>query len=402
MMMLHTRNAAGGCAGLALLAIFAALLALPGVARAQLRAAPVTTAPPPAPPAPPRSDVITVQDLCRLRGHGESVLRGIGLVTGLKGTGDSGGDEVLARPLAEVYKNNGIAFADLKALAKSKSVALVWLEVVVPEAGARADDKLDVFVSTMHSASSLDGGRLLISPLTGPLKNDPIVWAMASGAVEFENKSVLTAGRVRGGARVVRDILPAAMGGTFDLVCHPDIRGWTVSNQLADAINALEPETDLYGEGGGTNRTIARAVDEATVRVEIPEAERGNPSRFVSKVLTATFSPTLLRLPAQVIVNSRTGSIIVTGNVEISAVAIAHKDLVITTTDPPRQPTQQRPISTTTRSTQVGTTGRTGDRARLQDLLGALKAMDVPVEDQIAILTQIQRTGRLHARLVID
>ncbi|MGD9689069.1 MAG: flagellar basal body P-ring protein FlgI [Phycisphaerales bacterium] len=384
----------------ALLVLATAMIGAPAQAQTAAPAAPANAGTAAAPT--PRSDVITVQDLCRVQGHGESVLRGIGLVTGLTGTGDAGSDEVLARPLAEVYRNNNLAFSDLRALAKSKSVAIVALEVIVPEGGAKSDDKLDVHVTVMHSASSLVGGRLLIGPLTGPYKGDPNVWAMASGPIEIESKTSPTAGRVRGGARIVRDIMPAALGASFDLICHPDVRGWAVTNQLADAINALQPDTDIYGDGGGLTPPIARAMDEATVRVDIPVAERANPARFVSKVLTATFSPTLLKLPAQVIVNARTGCIIVTGNVEISAVAIAHKDLVINSTQPPPVPTPAAPITMQSRATSVGTTGRTSDRARIEDLLEALKAMDVPVEDQIAILTQIQRTGRLHARLIID
>ncbi len=221
------------------------------------------------------------------------MLRGLGMVSGLKGTGDSGTDEVLARPLAEVYRNNGFPVPDIKALNKAKSVALVALEVVVPEQGAKVNDKLDVHVTVMHSASSLDGGRLYIGPLTGPYKGDTNVYAMASGPIELEYKQAVTVGRVRGGARVTRDILPPALGPSFDLICHPDVRGWTVTNQLADAINALQPDTDIYGESGIVTPPIARAIDESTVRVDIPAAERANPSRFVSKVLTANFSPTL-------------------------------------------------------------------------------------------------------------
>jgi flagellar P-ring protein FlgI len=375
----------------ALLALLLTTLALAAPAPAQ------TATPSGSLTAIQRSDVISVQDLCRIQGQGESVLRGIGLVTGLKGTGDAGSDSLLARPLAKLYENNGLAVADLRDLAKAKAVALVWLEVTIPEGGAHIDDKLDVFVTVMHSATSLAGGRLLIAPLTGPKAGDKWTYAMASGPIELEAKDNLVSGRVRGGARMVDDVLPAALSGSFNLICHPDVRGWAVSSQVADAINALQPETDIYSDSASSS-TIARAMDEATIQVEIPTAERTNPARFVSKVLTATFSPTLLRLPAQVIVNSRTGCIIVTGNVEISEVAIAHKDLVISTTTP----TPAGPVTDLSRATSLGTTGRSSDKARIQDLLTALKALDVPVEDQIAVLTQIHRSGRMHARLVVD
>ncbi len=387
--------------------VLSRVAALAGAALAlALMAPPVLLAQQPAisaggPPAV-RTGSISVQDLCRIEGQGESVLRGLGIVTGLKGTGDSGADMVLARPLAEVYRNNGNPIPDLKELAKAKSAAIVAIEVTIPEQGARRDDKFDVFVTVMHSASSLDGGRLMLAPLTGPFRNDQTLYAMASGPIEVEKTANPTVGRIRGGARMTTDIVTAAVGGTFNLVVHPDMRDWTVTNQIAEAINALQPETDLIDDPASAAASIARALDESTVRVQIPITERGNPARFLAKALTADFNPNLLRLPAQVIVNSRTGCIIVTGNVEISSVAIAHKDLVINTTTPPPIPTPQAPLTSTSRSTAVGTTTRSSDRARMQDLLTALKALDVSVDDQISILTQIHKSGRLHARLVID
>jgi flagellar P-ring protein precursor FlgI len=345
--------------------------------------------------------VISVQELCRIEGQGESVLRGVGLVTGLKGTGDSGADLVLARPLAEFYKANGNPIPDLRELAKAKSAALVFIEVVIPKEGARRDDQLDVYVTTSHSAMSLAGGRLVLAPLLGPLAGDDTVYAFASGAITLEDPMVTTAGVIRGGARLTADVLMPAVGGEFNLVVHPHYRGWTVTDQLADTINALAPEVDPIAEEPSTG-LIATALDDSTVQVIIPAAERGNPAKFISRVLSATFSPSLLRLPAQVIVNSRTGSIIVTGNVEISTVAIAHKDLVVSTTTPPPVPSPANPLTENHRSALVQTTGRASERARVQDLLQALRQLDVPVTDQINILTQIHRAGRLHARLIVE
>jgi len=382
--------------GLALVIAAWATITLVPQAPGQVAAQPLSP-----PPLPARSASVSVQDLCRIEGQGESVLRGIGIVTGLKGTGDSAADLVIARPLAEIYKNNGLPIGDLKDLAKGKSAAIVAIECVIPEQGARRDDKIDVFVTVLHSAASIDGGRLTLAPLTGPFRGDTTLYAMASGPIEIERTAMPTVGRIKGGARVVTDVLPPALGASFNLVLHPDVRDYTVTTQLADAINALQPDLDALGEDRGA-ASIARAIDDAVVRVDIPAIERTNSARFVSRVLTADFNPNLLRLPAQVLVNSRTGCIIVTGNVEISSVVISHKDLVISTTTPAPVPSPQQPFTDTRRSTSVGTTGRASDRARIQDLLQALKSLDVSVEDQISILTQIHRVGRLHARLVID
>lgn len=343
------------------------------------------------------TDVTSIQELARLEGQGESVLRGIGIITGLKGTGDAGNELVMAGPLAKIYESNGNPLPDLKLLAKAKSAAIVMLECVIPAQGARRDDTLDVFVTASHSASSLAGGRLHLAALSGPMPGQG-VYAMASGAVVIEDPLIPTAGRVRMGARMIRDVLMPGVKDTFRLVVFPHFRGYTVTTQIADTINSLAAESDAATNAG----PIARAVDDVAVEVVIPEAERAAAPQFVARVMSSTMSPSLLRLPAQVIVNQRTGSIIVTGNVEVSAVAVSLKNLVITTTTPPPVATLANPLVTTNRWAGVGTTSRASERARIQDLIQAFRTLDVPIEDQIAVLTQIHRAGQLHARLIID
>ncbi len=381
-----------------------------GVARASAGLAlclgvltPAQTALSQSPAAPTRANlsVLSVQDICRLEGQSENILRGIGIVTGLKGTGDSGADLVLARPLAQIYERNGNPLEDLRELAKSKSAALVAIECVIPPQGARVGDNLDVFITTTHSATSLAGGRLFLSPLSGPLPGQG-VFAFASGPIIIEETGNPTTGRIRGGARIIHDILQPVGTTEFTLLIHPHYRSFSVSDQLADTINALRAPADPVGFDTARHQPVAHALDDSAVRVVIPPAERSNPTKFIAEVLTATLSPSLLRLPAQVIVNSRTGSIIVTGNVEVSAVAVAHKGLVVTTVNPPPVPTPLNPQTSTTRWTSLQTTDRASERTRVEELLAAFKALDVPVEEQIAILTQIHRAGRLHARLIIE
>jgi flagellar P-ring protein precursor FlgI len=357
--------------------------------------------PTPSPSARGTLSVLSVQDICRLEGQGENILRGIGIVTGLKGTGDSGADLVLARPLAQIYERNGNPLEDLRELAKSKSAALVAIECVIPPQGARVGDNLDVFITTTHSATSLAGGRLFLSPLSGPLPGQG-VYAFASGPIVIEEAGNPTTGRIRGGARIIHDILQPVGSVEFTLLIHPHYRSFSVADQLADTINALRAPAELGELDTARHQPVAYALDDSAVRVVIPPAERSNPTKFIAEVMTATLSPSLLRLPAQVIVNSRTGSIIVTGNVEVSAVAVAHRGLVVTTVNPPPVPTPQNPQTSTTRWTSLQTTDRASERTRIEELLAAFKALDVPVEEQIAILTQIHRAGRLHARLVIE
>jgi flagellar P-ring protein precursor FlgI len=137
-----------------------------------------------------------------------------------------------------------------------------------------------------------------------------------------------------------------------------------------------------------------------TVRVEIPRHEQANSANFIASVLTKRFSPTLMDLPAQVVVNERAGTIIITGDVEVSAVTVGSDLLTVTTVTPPPVPTPQTPLVDRTNVTDFGSTSSNADRARIQDLLQAFRQLNVPARQQIQILAQINATGRLHARFI--
>ncbi|MBX3317359.1 MAG: flagellar basal body P-ring protein FlgI [Phycisphaeraceae bacterium] len=339
---------------------------------------------------------ITVKDLARVKGEGESVLRGVGLVMGLPGTGDSGKELVSARPLAQVLQNAGVPVPDLKELQKSKSVALVMVTCTVPASGALTDDRLDVHIATLNSAKSIRGGRLFLSPLSGPIPGQA-VFAIAEGAVEIEDPSVPTTGRVRLGARLVRDIPTGTISRTFDLVLEPTFSGWSAASQIAIAINDGYFASPIH-----RGPPVAVQVDDRVIRIQIPDPELDNPGPFVADVMSTPLNPELLRLPAMVVVNSRTGAIIVTKDVRIGPVAITHKDLTITTTVPAPVPSPADPLIERSRWAGLETDARPVEQARLSDLLRALDRLDIPSQDQIEILQTLHKSGRLHARLVID
>ncbi|MBM4108573.1 MAG: flagellar basal body P-ring protein FlgI [Phycisphaerae bacterium] len=333
-----------------------------------------------------------VQDLVRIKGRGESVLRGMGLVVGLPGTGDSGKELVVARPLAKVLENEGNAVGVLKELERGKSVALVLVTATIPEDGRVTDDRVDVSVSVVNSASSLKGGRLYLAPLRGPLPGSP-VFAFAEGAVELDDPTTPTVGRVRGGARLIRDVTMPEVGDSFDLVLNPSFRSWSAAQQIAMSINS---DAQAFGA------PVATPVNEFTVRVTIPEAERPDRGAFIADVLSAPVNTSLIDLPAQVVVNSRTGAIVVTGDVTISPGLITHKDLTITTVVPDRVPTPQEPRIDRSRWAGMQAGVPDGGRAPIADLLTAFKQLDIEPREQINILQMLGKAGRLNARLVLD
>lgn len=345
---------------------------------------------------PNKAHAVSLQELVRLKGQGKSELRGFGLVMGLPGTGDSGQDLLVARPLAQLLQNEGNPIADLSELAKSKSVAVVMVTCTVPETGARADDQIDCYVSALHNPKSLEGGTLFIAPLRGPLPGQG-VFAMASGPLVIEGANT-RAGRVRGGAKMVRDVPMPTIADDFSITLILDhaVANWTTSQLISSTINQHRLAYDDLA------LDIARALDERTVRVIIPPEERSNPANFLADVMSIRFDPSLIDLPARIVVNEREGAIVATGDVEISPVLITHGDLVITTINPPIQPTPQNPQLDASRWAVVGTAARPTEGARLQDLLTAFRQLDVSVDDQIAILNLLRRSGKLHAEMVVD
>lgn len=335
-----------------------------------------------------------VKELVRIRGQGESVLRGVGLVVGLAGTGDSGKELALARPLAQVLANEGNPVGDLRELAATKAAAIVLITCVIPESGGRVDDRFDLIVSTVGTASSLKGGTLYLAPLSGPYPGSP-VFAMAAGSIDIEDTP--TTGRVRGGARLVRDILMPEVGDSFDLVVHPHFVGWGSVSEIASSI-----DRQYFNNPTASGPSIARAMDDRTIRISVPSSERADRAAFVADVLSTDINTSLLKLPAQVVVNPRTGVIVVTGDVEIAPVAITHGELVISSTIPAPEPTPENPVVVSDRWTTMQTGARPADKARLEDLLQAFKQLQVPVADQIQILQTLHKTGKLQAKLVVD
>lgn len=333
----------------------------------------------------------SIQELVRIQGQGDTVLQGFGLVMGLPGTGDSGENAMIAKPMVALLEQQGLPIS-VTDLEDSNSIAIVEVTCRIPRQGARADDRFDVTIMAINNPQSLAGGQLFLTPLRGPYATHG-VYAIAEGAIEIEGDNQ-AAGKVRLGARVVEDILSPSISsdGSLTLVIEPNVSGWTTSRLISSTINQDRIGFDENAE------EIAFALDDRTVRVRIPPAEQRDPASFIADILSIRFDPSLLALPARVVINEREGVIVVTDDVEISPTILAHGDLMITTVS--QQATPGAPQ--TSRWATLDTTSEENPSTRLQDLLSAFKQLDVPINDQIAILMELHRSGALHAELVID
>jgi flagellar P-ring protein precursor FlgI len=342
-----------------------------------------------------------VNELARIKGQGENILHGTGLVFGLNGTGESGKDQAMVQQLQEYLRNNGSPVPNVTDLKGVKNVAIVNITIVVPEGGCRVDDRLDVSVESIHSATSLVGGTLFITPMLGPVP-DPhgSVWAFAQGDITIEDRANPRKGRIRGGGRMVKDLHQGEVGDTFTLILRTPYQGWGSANAIATTITQ-----EIYGKVGRSLNglpPIASVIDDRSIRIDVPVSERADRAGFVGDVLATPINVALLKLPAQVIYNAESQMIVLTGDVEISPVAITQRDLTITTTAPPPVATPDNPLVETKHWTGIATNAKEGDRAKLQDLLNAFNQLKIQVPEQIAILSMLEKTGKLHARLVRD
>jgi flagellar P-ring protein precursor FlgI len=333
---------------------------------------------------------VKVADITRIGGERTNILTGLGLVYGLKGSGDGGSFAPAINPLRAMLAK----FADpvtVTELSNAANVAVVMVTATVPGPGVRDGDHLDVHVTSVGAAASLKGGRLFVTPMQGPIPGGPLL-ALAEGPVTVEDPSTPTVGVIKAGAggAVMEADLPARVidsSGRFTLILDDPSASWTTASRIAKIVNDSEA---LNGE------TLAMALDAKNVIVTIPANERDHPDSFIGRIQQLPVQ--LLSTEARVTINEKTGTIIMTGDVEISPVVISHNGLSISTIAPPPVPTLRTPLVTDHEAIAISTTGQPS--GNLQDLVNAMEQLKVPAQDRIDIIKELYKTGKLHAKLI--
>lgn len=341
------------------------------------------------------TSAVSVQDLVRIKGAEQNRLVGMGLVVGLPGTGDGGKFAPTSRPLANAiarFMDEGVTASELK---DSKSVALVSIEAVIPAGGVAEGDRVDIRISTLGPSKSLQGGQLFMTPLTGPLPNSP-VFAYASGPLLTEDFTSPTTAIVRNGAQLVRSIRPQYISSTgqITMVLNKDVATIPMAQTIASLVNGrLAPD--------GPN--VARAVDQKHVVIDVPIFQRKDPVAYLSPVLLEYIDPDLIDVGARVVINDRTGTIVIKGDVQVSPVVISHDNLTITTITPPPPAVVPGPdgmLPSPGSQSFVGLDPERRGGTRLVELLAAFNQLKVPAKDRIAILRRMKESGALHASLI--
>jgi len=369
----------------------------------------------------PAAGAARIKDIASIQGIRSNQLFGYGLVSGLNGTGDKGGTGFTIQGLANMLEKMGVHVnaADIKV----NNVAAVMLSASLPPF-ARIGQRIDVTLSSIGDAKSLQGGTLLMAPLTGV---DGKIYALAQGAIAVGGyssgggagggvtKNHPTVARISGGASVEREI-PLTLDPKKEMtiiLTNPD---FNTATRVTRAIAAQ------FGEG------FVTPIDSGTLKLKVPESYK---DRIVGMIATIGNLEVMPDSVAKVIVNEKTGTVVIGENVRISKVAVAHGNLSIEIKET-RNVSQPAPFGTTQRGpgaqaptaldgVVVASGGATvvtpetdvdvaeednqlmliPHAKTVGDLVRALNAIGVTPRDLITILQSMKAAGALHAQLEI-
>jgi flagellar P-ring protein precursor FlgI len=352
--------------------------------------------------AGPASALSRIKDLASVEGVRQNQLVGYGIVVGLNGTGDTLNNAPFTRQSAQAMLER-LGVNTRGANMRTANMAAVIVTATLP-AFSTQGTRVDVTVSSLGDAKSLQGGTLLVTPLLGA---DGEVYAVAQGAVSISGfsaqgdaasitRGVPTVGRIANGALVEREI-DFALNKLKTLrlsLRNPD---FTTARRIAAAIN------DFMGA------PTAEPTDPSTVAIQIPQRFQGNMIRLLTEIEQLRVEPDQT---ARVIIDERSGIIVMGRDVRVSQVAVAQGNLTVTISEQP-QVSQPEPLSRGGQTaivprTQVRVDTEGGnklaivrDSVSLRDLVDGLNALGVGPRDLISILQAIKAAGALQAEIEV-
>jgi flagellar P-ring protein precursor FlgI len=362
-----------------------------------------------------------IKDIASFRGIRTNQLFGYGLVIGLEGSGDKAGTDFTIQALVNMLTHMGI-IVDPEDV-KVNNVAAVMVSAELPPF-ARIGKKIDVTVSSIGDAKTLQGGTLLLTPLKGV---DGKIYALAQGPMSIGGfrvggaagggvqKNHPTVGRITGGATVEREVT-LSLENKKAMTMLLNNADFVTATRVADSINSQ------FGEN------LAKPIDSGTLRIKIPEAFQDRVVTLLAQLENLEVVPDSV---AKVIVNEKTGTVVIGENVRISSVAVAHGNLTIQVkeTYDVSQPLPFAPSAPVLGATPTQTEGNVTvapggstvvvpesdvavqeeknklllvpEGKTIGELIRALNAMGVTPRDLITILQSMKAAGALQAKLVI-
>lgn len=332
-----------------------------------------------------------LKDLASVKGVRDNQLVGYGLVVGLDGTGDGNKAPFTGQALVNMLENMGVHVnpEDLKV----KNVAGVLVTGKLPPF-VKIGQKIDINLSSLGDASSLAGGTLIATPLKGL---DGKIYAMGQGPVSIGGlepqrgvsrniqKNHLTVARIPAGATVEREV-PFSLLTKKELTIHLNDPDFTTMSRVVHAVNGL-----LQGP-------YAKAKDSATVAINVPAAYEGNQVALLAELENLNVAPDS---QAKIIIDERTGTVVMGENVTIDEVAVAHGNLSVQVNpDPGQAPSQEENPNITARDRE-NLLVQLDSGVTLGEVVRALNSVGVTTRDLIAIFQSMKASGAIKAELQI-
>ncbi len=342
-----------------------------------------------------------LKDIVDFEGLRENQLVGYGIVVGLNGTGDGTQAKFTIQSITNLMERMGIINVDPQQI-KVKNVAGVIVTANMPPL-AKIGQKIDVVVSSIGDAKSLAGGTLLLTPLKGI---DGKIYAVAQGPLSVggyaaggagasSQKNHPTAGRIPNGATIEREI-PVDLNGKDEIRLNLQRSDFTTAVRIVEAIN------DAIGA------RFARSLDADTVAVEVPPEYEGDVVSFMAAIEGVEITPDTR---AKVVLDERTGTVVMGSNVRLSTVAIAHGNLSIQIRETPEVsqpgPFARGGTTAVVPRTELEVKEGGGEMVLLKpgatigELVSALNAVGVTPRDLIAIMHSIKAAGALQADIEV-
>lgn len=342
---------------------------------------------------------VLVRDITSVQGVRENLLVGYGLVVGLHGTGDRQQTFFTVQTLANAMQRMGVQISP--GVVVVKNIAAVFITASLPPF-ARPGERLDITVSSVGDAKSLEGGVLLMSAMHGP---DGLVYAEAQGPLVLGGYSIgasgntkevnsTTVGRVPDGAIIERDTaVDLSQFKTVSLLLrNPD---FTTAKNIADAVN-LEFQ-----------KPVAVALDSSRVDISVSGTSSPSVPTLISRVQNLSLN---VHPAAKVIINERTGTIVMGGDVKLSPCAVIHGSLtieVVTSLKVSQPGMLSNGTTATVPDTKINVNDvaaqsiRLDDGANVEELIKGLHTIGSTAHDIVAILQAIKAAGGLQAELEV-
>jgi len=339
-----------------------------------------------------------IKDVATFKGVRSNQLVGYGLVVGLNGTGDQRGSDFTIQSMVNMLDKMGVRVD--QAQLRPKNVAAVMVTANMPVSSAPGS-RMDVTVSSIGDSKSLFGGLLLVTPLRGldgniyAVAQGPLTIGgfLAEGAAAQAQKNVTTVGIIPGGATVERGI-PFNFNEMESVTLNMSIQDFSTTMQTVEAINR-----SLGGQ-------FATARDIATIEVDIPPRFQGNLVPLMASIENIEIRPDSR---ARVVVDEKTGTVVLGQNVRLGQVAVAHGNLQIVIAET-AQVSQPAPFAAgetvVVPETEIGIVEQNKrlllmEGATLRELVDGLNAIGATPRDLISILRTLRSAGALMADLEV-